>query len=161
MTASSEATVEFCWVRPRWMFSFTAVASSGVPSLNVRPGRSANDTLLPPGAYFHEVASPGPGFPAGSSVVIEAYTRPRTCMSQPALEVTGSHDVGSSHSQLRVPVAPALASPADVVPGDELLHAAAASDTATAAVSITLLRAARGRMRMSGLPVEGGTATSS
>ena len=27
-------------------------------------------------------------------------------MSQPALEVTGSQEVGSSHSQLRVPLAP-------------------------------------------------------
>src|ERR1700685_657432 len=118
MTASSEAILEFCWVSPRSMFSCTACAFSGVPSVKVRPGRRVNVTLLPVGAYFHDVARPGPGFPAGSSVVIEAYTRPRACMSQPALEVTGSQDVGSSHSQLRVPVAPALASPADVVPGE-------------------------------------------
>src|ERR1700733_8850416 len=142
MTASSEAMLEFCWVSPRSMFSCTACASSGVPSLNVRPGRRVNVTLLPVGAYFHDVARPGPGFPAGSSVVIEAYTRPRTCMSQPALEVTGSQDVGSCHSQLSVPLAPVLASAADDVAGEELLQAAAASDTAMAAVSMTLLRAA-------------------
>ena len=29
-------------------------------------------------------------------------------MSHPALEVTGSQDVGSSHSQLSVPLAPAV-----------------------------------------------------
>src|ERR1700691_5878547 len=151
MTDSSEAMVEFCWVWPRWMFSLTACAFNGVPSVNFKPGRSVNVTILPPGAYFHDVASPGPGFPAGSSVVIDAYTRPRTCMSQPALDVTGSHDVGSSHSQLRVPLAPLLASAADDVVGDELLQAAAVSDTARAAVSKTLLRAARERRRMGGL----------
>src|SRR5580704_8722130 len=143
--------VEFCWVWPRWMFSFTACAFSGVPSVNFRPGRSVNVTLLPPGAYFHDVASPGPGFPAGSSVVIDAYPRPRTCMSHPALEVTGSHDVGSSHSQFRVPLAPLLASAADDAVGDELPQAAAASDRARAAVIRTLLRAARERRRMGGL----------
>ena len=72
MTDSSEAMVEFCWVWPRSMFSCTACAFSGVPSVNVRPGRSVNVTLLPDGAYFQDVARPGPGFPAGSSVVIEA-----------------------------------------------------------------------------------------
>src|ERR1700733_6722217 len=130
MTASSEAMLEFCWVRPRSMFSLTACAFSGVPSVNVRPGRRANVTLLPPGAYFHDVARPGPGFPARSSVGIEADTRPRTCRSQPALEGTGSHDAGSSPSQLRVPLAPVPARAADDVLGDELPQAAAASETA-------------------------------
>src|ERR1700677_704947 len=42
-----------------------------------------------------------------------AYTRLRTWLSQPALEVTGSHEVGSSHSQFKVPLAPpALDAPA-------------------------------------------------
>src|SRR5580658_1107597 len=76
-------------------------------------------------------------------------------MSQPALEVTGSQDVGSSHSQLTVPLGPALASAADDVVGDELPQAAAPSDKARAAVSMTLLRAARKRLRMSGLLSKG------
>lgn len=50
MTESSEAMVEFGWVRPRVRFSFTAVASSGVPSLNFSPGLRVNVTLLPPEA---------------------------------------------------------------------------------------------------------------
>src|SRR5579859_5549239 len=157
MTASSEAMVEFFWVWPRWMFSFTACASSAVPSVKVRPGRRVKVTALPESAYFHEEARPGPGLPAGSRVVIEAYTRPRTCMSQPALEVTGSHDVGSCHSQLMVPVAPAFGWFADEVPGDELLaQAAAPSDTARVAASSAVRRAARKRIRMDGL-LEGGT----
>jgi hypothetical protein len=32
MTESSAATVEFCWVWPRTMFSLTAVAVSGSPN---------------------------------------------------------------------------------------------------------------------------------
>src|SRR5579859_937003 len=146
MTASSEAMVEFFWVWPRWMFSFTACASSAVPSVKVRPGRRVKVTALPESAYFHEEARPGPGLPAGSRVVIDAYTRPRTCMSQPALEVTGSHEVGSSHSQLRVPAAPALL---EGGAGELPAQAAVASDTARA--STALLRAARRRMRMGGL----------
>ena len=62
---------------------------------------------------------------------------------------------------MTVPVGPALASAADDVVGDELLQAAAPSDTARAAVSRTLLRAVRGRKRMSGLLSRGRTATSS
>ena len=72
MTDSSAATVEFCWVWPRSMFSLTAVAVSGVPSLNFRPGRRVKVTLLPSGAYFHELASPGSTSPAGFSVVTDA-----------------------------------------------------------------------------------------
>ena len=59
MTDSSEATVEFDWVRPRWMFSCTDVAVSGEPSENFRPGRSENVTLLPSAAYVHDDARPG------------------------------------------------------------------------------------------------------
>ena len=40
MTDSSDATVELPWAWPRSMFSLTACAFSGVPSVNVRPGRS-------------------------------------------------------------------------------------------------------------------------
>ena len=109
ITASSEAMVEFAWVCARTMFSFTACALSGVPSVNFRPGRSVNVTLLPSEPDFHDEARPGFTFPAGSRLVIEAYTRPRTCTSQPAVEVTGSQEVGSSHSQFSVPVAPTVA----------------------------------------------------
>ena len=59
MTASSEAMVEFAWFWPRSMFSLTACALSGVPSVNFRPGRSVNVTLLPLAAYFQDVARPG------------------------------------------------------------------------------------------------------
>ena len=38
-------------------------------------------------------------------------------MSQPALEVTGSQDVGSSHSQLSVPLAPAASAAATACGG--------------------------------------------
>ena len=54
-------------------------------------------------------------------------------MSQPALEVTGSQDVGSSHSQLSVPLAPealalAAAAPAAAVLEPPLPHAATRRD---------------------------------
>src|ERR1700756_2290890 len=88
------------------MFSLTACAFSGVPSENVRPGRSWKVTLLPSAAYVHDDARPGPTSPAALRVVSDAYTSPRTCMSHPALDVTGSHEVGSCHSQFSVPLAP-------------------------------------------------------
>jgi hypothetical protein len=73
-------------------------------------------------------------------------------MSHPALDVTGSHDVGRVHSQFSVPLAPAAA---DVEPADVLavlLQAAAAVETARAAArAMTLLRAARGRIGINGL----------
>jgi hypothetical protein len=52
-------------------------------------------------------------------------------MSQPALEVTGSQEVGSSHSQLSVPLAPeapatVAAAPAEAVLEPLLPHAATA-----------------------------------
>src|SRR3984893_7767977 len=106
MTDSSAATVEFAWVWPRLMFSATDVAVSGEPSENFRPGRSVKVTLLPSAAYFHDDARPGDTSPLASRVVTDAYTRPRACMSQPAVEVTGSQEVGSAHSQLIVPLAP-------------------------------------------------------
>jgi hypothetical protein len=72
-------------------------------------------------------------------------------MSHPALDVTGSHDVGRVHSQFSVPLAPA----ADVEPADVLgvlLQAAAAVETARAAArAMTLPRAARGRIGINGL----------
>jgi hypothetical protein len=141
MTDSSEATVELDWVRPRWMFCSTDVAVSGVPSENFRPGRSVNVTLLPSAAYFHDDARPGWTSPLAFSVVTDAYTRPSTCMSQPAEDVTGSHEVGSSHSQLSVPLAPSAAAPATAAadpPGEPLPQAASAvmpaMDAATAAI---------------------------
>jgi hypothetical protein len=50
MTDSSEAMLELAWVWPRSMFSFTASALSGVPSVNFRFGRSWKVTLFPFGA---------------------------------------------------------------------------------------------------------------
>jgi hypothetical protein len=41
-------------------------------------------------------------------------------MSQPAEEVTGSHEVGSSHSQLMVPLAPEAAAALGPVAPDPL-----------------------------------------
>src|SRR5258705_2664358 len=119
MTASSGAMLDVDCFWPRTMFFLTAAASSTVPSLNLRPGLSVNVTLLPLAAYFQDVARPGPTVPDGSSVVIEAYTRPSACTSHPALDVTGSQDVGSCHSQFTVPVAPAAADEAE--PADELV----------------------------------------
>ncbi len=49
-------------------------------------------------------------------------------MSQPALEVTGSQDVGSSHSQLSVPLAPAPAAAAAAPAAVEPTAAAARGD---------------------------------
>ena len=65
MAASSEAMLEFDCFWPRSMFSSTACALSGVPSVNFRPGRSVNVTLLPSAAYDHDVARPGPALPLG------------------------------------------------------------------------------------------------
>ena len=141
MTASSEAMLEFRWVWPRTMFSLTAVASSAVPSVNFRPGRSLNVTLLPSAAYFHDAARPGSTSPAASRVVMDAYTSPSACMSHPALEVTGSQEVGSSHSQFSVPLAPeALADVAE--PPDPLvaLPQAASAEIATMAAAAAALR---------------------
>jgi hypothetical protein len=62
-------------------------------------------------------------------------------MSQPADEVTGSQDVGSSHSQLMVPLAPAAAAePAPVA--DELaeLPQAARAEIATMEAAAAALR---------------------
>ncbi len=59
-------------------------------------------------------------------------------MSQPALEVTGSQDVGSSHSQLRVPLAPfAVAAAAALAAVEPLLlpHAASAEIVTIAAAA--------------------------
>src|SRR5580692_8523274 len=154
MTDSSVATVAFPWVWPRSMFCLTEVAVSGVPSENFRPGRSVKVTLLPSAAYFQELASPASTDPAGSRVVIDAYTRPRACMSQPALEVTGSQDVGSSHSQLSVPLAPealvAAAAPAAALEPLLLPHAATAEIATSAAAAARARRASRGRSRASG-----------
>ena len=74
-------------------------------------------------------------------------------MSHPALEVTGSQDVGSSHSQLSVPLAPeapaASAAPAAVEP-PLLPHAATAAITIPAAAAAARRRASRGRSRAGG-----------
>src|ERR1700691_2855261 len=147
MTSSSEAMFEFAWVMPRSMFSLTAVALSGVPSVNFRPGRSVNVTLLPFFAYFHDDASPGSTSPAVLRVVIDAYTRPSACTSQPAVDVTGSHEVGSSHSQFRVPVAPPVAAVVPpLVPPEAVPQAAASSATAIAAPAARRRR--RGLLRV-------------
>jgi hypothetical protein len=47
MGLSSEAIVELAWSWPRSMFSATACASSGVPSVKLRPGRNVKVTLRP------------------------------------------------------------------------------------------------------------------
>ena len=72
ITASSEAMLEVDCFWPRTMFFLTAAASRDVPSVNFRPGRSVNVTLLPLAAYFQAVARPGPTEPDGSRVVSEA-----------------------------------------------------------------------------------------
>ncbi len=63
-------------------------------------------------------------------------------MSQPALEVTGSQEVGSSHSQLSVPLAPAVPAVAPAPPAavlEPLLPQAATAEivTRTAAAAAT------------------------
>ena len=80
---SSEAMVELAWSWPRSMFSATACASSGVPSVKVRPGRNVKVTLSPLLANDHDEARPGPTLPLGRTVVMVAYTRLRTWLSQP------------------------------------------------------------------------------
>src|ERR1700677_1114295 len=118
---------------PRSMFSLTASALSAVPSLNFRPGRRVNVMLLPFDAYFHDSARPGSTLPAGSRLVIDAYTRPRACTSQPSVDVTGSQELGSSHSQFSVPLAPSvLAVLALDVPAPLLQAVASTSGTAVA-----------------------------
>src|SRR5258708_38272565 len=78
-------------------------------------------------------------------------------MSQPALEVTGSQEVGSPHSQLRVPLAsPADANPAADDPLGELLQAASAAMAMTEAAAAALRRGRRdlrpcGRERITGI----------
>ena len=67
-------------------------------------------------------------------------------MSQPAVEVTGSQEVGSSHSQFSVPLAPAVAAEPEAVEVLALLPQAAASRArARPAARATPRRAARGR----------------
>jgi hypothetical protein len=73
-------------------------------------------------------------------------------MSQPALEVTGSQDVGSSHSQFKVPLAAEVADVDAVGVLVVLLQAAAAIETARAAArAARVFRAVSGRMRIDGL----------
>jgi hypothetical protein len=79
-------------------------------------------------------------------------------MSQPALEVTGSQEVGSFHSQLTVPLAPpADADPAADDPLGELLpQAASAAMAMTEAAAAALRRVRRdlrpyGRERITGI----------
>jgi hypothetical protein len=73
-------------------------------------------------------------------------------MSHPALDVTGSQDVGSSHSQFTVPFAPDASDVAAVDVLVAVLQAAAAIETArTAAKAARVFRAASGRMRIDGL----------
>ena len=79
-------------------------------------------------------------------------------MSQPAVEVTGSQEVGSSHSQLRVPLAPSAdADPAaDDAPGELLPQAARAAMAMTEAAAAALRRVRRvlrpcGRGRITGI----------
>jgi len=59
-------------------------------------------------------------------------------MSQPALEVTGSQEVGSSHSQFSVPLAPVVV--AEVPPVDPPLEVAL--EQAARAVIVTAAAAA-------------------
>jgi hypothetical protein len=113
------------------MFVCTAAASSGVPSLNRRPGRSLKVIDLPSAEYFQLSASPPIALPLLSSAVIALYARLSTCTSQPALDVTGSHDVGSSHSHFNVPPLPLLLPPPAVwVVTLPALHAAATAANA-------------------------------
>src|ERR1700744_2135480 len=56
-------------------------------------------------------------------------------MSQPALEVTGSQEVGSSHSQLTVPLTPLAEVPDPLVVLPEELPQAAMAETATTATA--------------------------
>jgi hypothetical protein len=73
-------------------------------------------------------------------------------MSHPAVEVTGSQDVGSSHSQFRVPLAPAAADVDAIEVLAVLLHAAAAIEMLrTAARAARVFRAASRRTRIDGL----------
>jgi hypothetical protein len=62
-------------------------------------------------------------------------------MSQPADEVTGSQEVGSAHSQLMVPLAPAAAAAPDPV-ADELaeLPQAVRAEIATMEAAAAALR---------------------
>src|ERR1700722_4025745 len=108
MTESSDASCELAWVWPRTIFSLTAAASRALPSVNLSPGRSWKVTDFPLPAYFHELARPACTVPLASRAVIEEMGGAGAGMSQPALEVTESRDVGSCHSQLRVPLAPAV-----------------------------------------------------
>jgi uncharacterized membrane protein len=63
-------------------------------------------------------------------------------MSQPALEVTGSQEVGSLHSQLSVPLAPLApaAEPAADGAFGELLPQAASAEMATMEAAAATLR---------------------
>jgi hypothetical protein len=63
-------------------------------------------------------------------------------MSQPADEVTGSQEVGSSHSQLTVPLAPDAAAPEDPAADDPLteLPQAAMAEIATREAAAAALR---------------------
>ena len=65
-------------------------------------------------------------------------------MSQPAVEVTGSQEVGSSHSQLSVPLAPPAAAaepePAADDPLGEPLPQAARTEIATMEAAAAALR---------------------
>src|ERR1700722_16828196 len=79
-------------------------------------------------------------------------------MSQPADEVTGSQEVGSSHSQLMVPLAPpAAADAADVLPAELVPQAASTEIAMTEAAAAAIRRVrrglswARGRERVRGM----------
>ncbi len=63
------ATSDFGSLRPRSRLFLTAAASSGEPSLKVRPGRSLKVTAVPSGVYVQPVASAGTASPFSSSLV--------------------------------------------------------------------------------------------
>jgi len=63
-------------------------------------------------------------------------------MSHPALEVTGSQEVGSSHSQFSVPLAPVVVAvePEPAVPPAVALEHAASAEIVTAAAAAAAMR---------------------
>jgi hypothetical protein len=75
-------------------------------------------------------------------------------MSQPAVEVTGSQEVGSSHSQLSVPLAPSAAAvdpdPSAEEPPVELPQAASTAMATMDAAAAALLSVRRDLSRLRG-----------